>query len=475
MTFSPSKTAKATLVGLVLLALALLRTACMAEPPPPPPPPVLTLHDILPITNQRRYENIMPDPTAPWVQETLDNSHRIIPQRHLREERLPDGSLTHAAAIRDIEYFFTMLQGIYARYAYLGGDAVFFPVRDAILEQLAALETITRENMARILIETMTPVVNNNHFVIDFVQLVTSAYFFENGSAVFGRTENGFYNTANNLYVTAIEGHELYDVFRLSLDRNGSFFYSPVVVLDYRPANYAITIIYEDGTTEAITLRELQELGRTRTRYSGMGSTHIDDIPLVYLTVNVPTGAADSSRFIRYADALRGEPVVILDLRGNRGGGGTLPGNWLYRLTGVRIPSNIFYIADGRISSFDLFRNDPRTATEGFVHSDKIVIILINRRVASAGEIFVDYALNLENTLIIGQNTSGSLVTPSGLSRTLPNSEIEVIVPNAKIILPHVFVEGVGYAPDVWVHGGVDALDAALAMLRHAGFNCRGD
>jgi C-terminal processing protease CtpA/Prc len=82
----------------------------------------------------------------------------------------------------------------------------------------------------------------------------------------------------------------------------------------------------------------------------------------------------------------------------------------------------------------------------------------------SAAEIFADKMLNLENTLIIGQNTAGFLIAPGNVPYYLPNSGIPFVAGIEHFMHPAGnFYEGIGIAPDVWVIG--DALTAALAMV----------
>lgn len=99
---------------------------------------------------------------------------------------------------------------------------------------------------------------------------------------------------------------------------------------------------------------------------------------------------------------------------------------------------------------------------------EQILIVLVDRITGSAGELFTDLAFNVQNTLVVGQNTFGTLTTSLSFpSLQMPNSGITLALGNCCLYFHpegH-FAEGVGFAPDVWVTG--DALAAALAMLRN--------
>jgi len=96
--------------------------------------------------------------------------------------------------------------------------------------------------------------------------------------------------------------------------------------------------------------------------------------------------------------------------------------------------------------------------------SNQLIIMITDRFTGSAGESFVSLMLGLENTLIIGQNTTGVYRSCQSMFFELPNSGIPVAFGQSLVVSgDELFVEGVGFAADVWVHG--NALTATLALL----------
>ena len=82
----------------------------------------------------------------------------------------------------------------------------------------------------------------------------------------------------------------------------------------------------------------------------------------------------------------------------------------------------------------------------------------------SGGETFADQFTNIENTLVIGQNTFGMLTTSSGTPHYLPNSGMPVSMGRYLLLHPeNTWIEGVGFEPDIWVVG--NALNAAFALI----------
>ena len=98
------------------------------------------------------------------------------------------------------------------------------------------------------------------------------------------------------------------------------------------------------------------------------------------------------------------------------------------------------------------------------IPNSRLIILLVDRYSMSAAEMFAQQILNIENTLIIGQNTNGNLVASTGRTLYLPNSGIPFAAgPDLFFSTDSMWPEGVGITPDIWVIG--DALAATLAML----------
>jgi len=206
---------------------------------------------------------------------------------------------------------------------------------------------------------------------------------------------------------------------------------------------------------------------------------------------------------LAYAEQLRDEPVIIVDLRSNEGGASAFSYQWLYRLLGELVPTNFnwlgffdgyIYVPEGvrrpqrwysgftqRVGFYfeyppELFgrylhltyiaeniRFTPEESRDRVVPNEQLVIVLIDRFTLSSGEILTDQFTNIENTLIIGQNTHGMLLTSTGWPLYLPNSGMPVNMGRYMLVHPDgTWAEGIGIAPDVWVIG--NALTAALSL-----------
>ena len=415
-------------------------------------------------------------------------------------------SITYYEALTDVDAVFNILRYVYGAYTYFGGDEVFEPVKAAILEDIGQFETLSpRGDFLPILHYHLSQVISDNHFWLDNTRLSADSIFYINDDAAFDKTDRGFRHRENGLYVEHIIGHDLQSIFRLTVDEAGQLFYTPVIYADRDSrfgASTNITLEYEDGTMESLILRVAVS---TRTNWqTAAGLRYVEDIPVVNLEwmmglSSVPYGQY-AQQFLNFAEALRDEPIVIMDIRSNTGGMPVLPAKWIYLLTGTQATGNhvtlvnwpyyedytwapwgetpednpFYFSADDwddlafitgdydNFHSFLITSTAPRQVTE----REHLLIMLVDRYTASAGEMFTDMVFNIENTLVIGQNTSGTLLTDIAYPELrLPHSGLRLGLGMSINVYPKGHLpEGIGIRPDIWAVG--DALTAALELLR---------
>ena len=482
-------------------------------PPPPPEPPQpepiakafpQTLQDVLEIANQRRHE---------LVRTTRDNLLRLTYGREPQTidiSRFRDNELAEYVssedAIADTEELFELMRQFYGAYIYFGGDDVFFPLLEQIIANLETRETWRPEQFGSLLRRYLSTVISDNHFWIHNHQLSVSYNFLRPATrcekAVFERSEAGLRNRATGLYVTDVIVNDssvnIEEVFRLSLSPGGDLYYSVVMLHPMGRTPESVAIVYESGEYDIIPLNRLISMQRTPRPTS---LTHRYDIPIVtIMQMGFPDTEyghdwAGARRFLAYAEELRDEPVIIVDVRSNGGGNGTLAPRWLHILTGQLVPVNYYGL---RVWNYDNFRyrwqgqDAPpgpwsicmdisatyapserfgdnhilmHTMPAEIIENDQLIILLTDRFSASAADDFADRMLNLKNTLIIGQNTAGVLHTDMFFPNlSLPRSGLALSLGITIHIHPQGHLpEGIGIAPDLWVNG--DALAAALALL----------
>jgi len=416
-------------------------------------------------------------------------------------------SISYEAAIADANLLNILLRTNYGAYIFYGGDDIFEPLFDNIFDALAEQEEWdTRydfEGFVGVLHNYLSTVIADNHFLIgqrvlgapvsesEHIRSVTSDTYV--GLTAFGRSEGGFYSTESGQYVVSAHGYELDEIFRLSINDMGQFSYILTVTMPGRNEleQYTLTLHFDNGQEEIMTLYRHEP---TRRSFEAPSLAWIDGFPVVrIMRKGFYPNQEEAREFLDFAPQLIDEPVVIIDVRSSIGGNGLLPGQFLHRLLGetVSTSSVILHLGNHQqamdglaaipkddptyrpISDFMtylpstplgewcfIFNYTPRR----LVHNDQLIVFLTDRHTASAGETFIELALGMQNSLVIGQSTGGVSHKIGGPSFFLPNSGIAVSFgPGVSFYPEGLFAEGVGFAPDIWATG--DALDAALAML----------
>jgi len=470
----------------------------------------LTLETVLLMANQRRQ--IVHEPDMERIYRWIETREPVtFDGAGLFNSRRKD-NLSKEEAAHDVTVLFELLRHMYAGYHHFGGDEVFLPMQNEMLEEIALRERWTDIRLVQMIQEHLGAVVADNHFMINSYN--SSSFGNPHNTFVwntpFDRSESGFSNRETGLYVSDVNGHDLNELFRLAMNEHGEFYYAPVIL---KPAaegtSYSLDITYEDGSQQTVNLtRTVYE--RAHARNANHSLRYQNDIPIVSIRRmgdpfnHYANNHRQALQVLGYAEQLQDAPVLIVDLRSSDGGASALPYAWVHRVLGEVVPSGFGWLGffDSEIdippgvrrperwySGFsnragfdfeyppelfglyihltDLEENIKFTAEEALdrvVSNDRLMIVLVDRFTLSAAEIFTDQFTNIENTLIIGQNTFGMLLTTSGLPLYLPNSGIPVGMGRYMLVHPEgAWQEGVGFAPDVWVVG--DALKAALNLL----------
>jgi hypothetical protein len=232
---------------------------------------------------------------------------------------------------------------------------------------------------------------------------------------------------------------------------------------------------------------------------------NIGGIPVIRIRSFSDHHADALNQFVETANAHKGEPVIIVDIRGNGGGNEAWPISWIQRLTGRRAES-VFIFSElygkttmaGRANVFaylyDLYpdTHSYRGEAERFtsiaetfesgarqpswvgpyypqmplIANDTTLVIVMNDRVASSGEGLIMRASQAENVVLVGENSMGCLTFGNAGAYQLPHSRLMVHLPiNFGLYLDMEFREEKGLAPDLWVPAA-DAVNYAVAAVR---------
>ena len=268
-----------------------------------------------------------------------------------------------------------------------------------------------------------------------------------------------------------------------------------------------LLVLTAKRANEEVRLRRRLSAGALRggKRYA---EERIGGIPVVRMRSFADYYGRELKALVDRAQTYRGEPYVILDVRGNGGGSTEWPRRWIYSFTGSS-PSLKQALTElvsrtsmaGRANLFALmassYREQERAAIlpdlESFraqaasfdepgakpywswtsvpaiepIPNATTLIVIQDRRVASAGEGLISYLLDqVENVVFVGENTMGALTFGQVSAHRLPHSKLLVYVPiKLNMQLDLEFREAKGFLPDYWVPSP-RALNHAVAAAR---------
>jgi hypothetical protein len=462
-------------------------------------------------------------PASDWIRTTFDAplddaAHEYVDRLRFTWEdaELPLSELTMevgakprlrisaAQAAEDVEHLFYLFSHGYAGYAFFNQDGAFEQAKGRILETVSTRSNWSSRNLARLL-----------HEQLDFI----SDCHLKIGGHSYGQHLDFWYDTSLELAL-AWEGYRfaaddtLYTVVSIndrdpegylfpSLNTSGDPIYRLGVLSKEEPSPLLLVVandVAERSFEIALQRSDFAYYSRDLFREDAVGG-----VPVIRVRSFSDHHADALESFVNTASAHRGEPVLIVDVRGNGGGNEAWPIRWIRGLTGQRAES-VFIFSElkskttmaGRANVFaymyDLY---PRTASyraeaERFtqmaaayedetyqpswvgpryppmplIPNDTTLILVMNDLVASAGEGLIMRASQAENVVLVGENTMGALTFGNAGTYRLPHSRLMVHLPiNFGLYLDMAFREEQGLFPDLWVPAA-DAVNYAVAAVR---------
>lgn len=470
------KTAKTMRKALCTLALAacLSLAACTLALPPQP-----TLDELLAEVNAAhqsiRREDIDP---APYLRTsvTAEEGRTKIFEYAARtpwEEFDPDRQLTRAEAAEDVAWLFDAFYYGYSFYDYLGGPEVFDAAESAVLQELEGRDSLTARELQDLLIGHLD-FIKDGHFNINGAETSCRKVPFFFRQVAFLKTEDGW-RTVGGRTVESVDGHEdLDELFKRSISRQGDVVYYPVLLED---VTFDMQSEFQQHTcSEKLTVRYAD--GSSQTLTAEPWSVYVSDLPEGEHTELRQAGGIPVFQFNNFsstwrralmdgANALAEAPVGILDLRSNTGGYEDMADSWLLRYSGQTVPSNglRYFILNGQVAGLAGY-----TVPDGWVENDRVLIILAGKRTASAAELLLERTANLENVLVIGENTSGAMMG-NACRMQLPHSGCQVTMTVDSVYLPSPdssYEELRGYEPDLWVPAA-EVEELAVRLMERLG------
>lgn len=408
-------------------------------------------------------------------------------------------------ATEDVQRFFTLLAHGYCGYGFFLQEGDFAAAELAIVHELQSQSRWSTSALSA-LIHDHLDFIRDCHLRLGELPFCQHQDFWYDTTLLVSLGDAGYSFSSDGLTHTlvGVNGDDPADWLFPSLSLDGDPVYRLGTLSSAEPRPLQVTTQHADEV-------------RTRTVPLARSSGHIGSPFSSGRLGGVPVVRADSfgdyyrqelDAFVESASTYRGEPYVVVDIRGNGGGNTRWPQSWIRGFTGdslvLRHALTELISRTTRAGRANLFRQavaqarrEDRAQAEAelgryqaeaerfddpaqepywtalqipdarFVENDSTLVVVFDGDVASAGEGMLVYLYEqVENVLFVGENSMGALTFGQVTAHQLPNSKLPVTLP-VKLNVPTdlQFREGIGYLPDLWVPSA-DAVDATVAAIR---------
>lgn len=416
----------------------------------------------------------------------------------------PRRSITAQQAAEDVDRLFYILSHGYSGYAFFNQDGKFEQARAEILDELSSQSSWSSDSFSELL-HNHLGFIGDGHLAIGDYKFAVHHDFWYDTQLELTLGYNGYqFAIEDTTYtVLSINNDDPTTFIVPSLNQQGEPIYRVGLLSTDEPS--PLRLDAESKAGERTFEIELQRSDFAHYSDDIFREDVLGGIPVVRARSFGDYYADELSQFVDTASNLRGEPVVVLDIRGNGGGNEHWPISWIQRLTGRRAES-VFVFSElksktsmvGRANAFRYWYQEQDMSsygdeverftkiTEAFergasqphwtgplypqvplIANDTTVIVVTNEYVASAGEGLVLRISQAENVVVVGENTMGALTFGNISTHQLPHSNLMIWMPiNFGLFLDQEFREGRGLAPDLWVPAA-DAVNYAVAAVRN--------
>lgn len=417
-----------------------------------------------------------------------------------QEEPYSKSSITKEEALQDVDFLFSLLKYGYAAYQYFGGDAQFLEAKENIKADFEQ-ESFPLSTFKFIdIVTNRLNFINDGHFAIGHKILVKSKGMYMNFDYAFSKDNQGYYvnQEDSKAYLQKVNGQQPERFMWPSLDDDGKVVYRLGMLesVGQKEINVQATLVKNAKQTLYFTLTEV--LGSYVFGEDIYKHYEVDGIPVISVK-GFPTWSINNQRdyalmqdFFMDAYKLRDEEAFILDIRSHPGGDSGQGYSWIRNFTGSLFNKPTHITArlatetseklrlidmdrDGN-PNYDFYERLSNTSKSGWreivislpelIENKTVIVVLTDRRTASAGEDFMDALRHIENVIFIGTNTAGCSLGNNAQTQ-LPNSHVKIhFGVSIMLSLNMIDREGVGLLPDFWI-APASALDSAVKFIRN--------
>ena len=424
----------------------------------------------------------------PWTEEELQTYESYLQPKEFEhifsKEEIQNftkrngtpNTVTAQQAKEDVTTAFQLLSYAYSGYHYFGGDEVFLPIRDSILEELETTKKIKTHDLWKLLWESLSPIIVDRHFYITTDQ----SHTFKSKREY---TQSAYF--VRDLYFDDPTGVDSQYVKR-TIGPDGALTYCLVAVCQ-NPAALPNTMTIE-GNEHSLNWYPARPLSHSSFKTEKVFSeTTVADGELPVLKNYALYGSDNKiKKFVATGTSYQEKPLFVLDLRGNVGGNDSHARSWLKNFCGKLVDekrllstklSNYQFVANGENGSSSVGQWRTSGWSDGTLwETDNLVFVLIDENTSSSGESFTNMLAMGKRAVLVGTNTMGCLNFGNVNQLYLPNSGIKLrFGTNFSFYQSLEQTDGIGYSPDLWVEPG-DSLDAVVRLCNYYGlFELKGN
>lgn len=405
--------------------------------------------------------------------------------------------VTKQGALEDVEFLIRLLKYGYAGYEYYGGDARFHAAKDMILQDLHdnSPNRFKTDDFQNLLYKHLN-FINDGHFQIGTRPFLQEKAMYMDFKHAFTLDERGFLlaGQAERAYLQSINGKNPQEFMYASLDHDGEVVYR-IGILEMAGLDVITTdITLVSGKEERKLAADLAQIPSSPVTigYEDIYTKfELDGITVLTLS-QFPTSGPEMEQFCRDAELLKDQDAIIIDLRSNFGGSTVHLYEWLDAFTEGRhkgpgwIKVSLCTPTSKQLALDHLQRHGLHDLADevadgpvseigwseiGYLPSqptpNRVNVVVLTGATLSAGEVFVNNLIRLDNVVVLGTNTKGAMLMGYNYLHPLPHSQLAVRFGADFCPAPDlVNREGIGYLPDFWV-SPQEALDLAIKFIHN--------
>ncbi len=418
-------------------------------------------------------------------------------------------SISSVQAAEDVERLFYLLSHGWSGYGYFRAEGDFATAKQNILDKLEGKSKWSPADLSRLIHEHLG-FIHDCHLNVGGYQYCSHQDFWYDTSLELWKTRGEYSFVSDNVEyrVASVNGESPEECLFPSLNAQGDPIYRLGVLSYFEPD--PLVLVAHDGQAQKhfdieLTRSDFMLYRDTKEKF---GEERIGGIPVLRARSFSDYYTDELNQFLQAASRYKGEPYLIIDIRGNSGGNDGWPKKWIARFTGrspsskhiwtewisktsmmgrvntceetlAAIPEKVGHWLPGELSRYnaqvDAFEGQsqqPHWTPLSFpntqwIPNETTIIVVADRGVGSAGEGLLSYVYRqVDNVVVVGENSRGAATFGQGSKHLLPHSKVGVYLPIKLGIMADLeWIEERGYLPDLWVPAG-DALNYAVAAAR---------